>query len=50
MLGKVLLTIDALILLFAAPAADYSETHIFNPAWKPHAKYARLVTYLQEHT
>ncbi|CCC07615.1 hypothetical protein SMACR_08134 [Sordaria macrospora] len=39
MLGKILLTIDSLFLLFATPAADYSETHIFNPAWKPHAKF-----------
>ncbi|KAK3396874.1 hypothetical protein B0T20DRAFT_244470 [Sordaria brevicollis] len=38
-IGKILLTIDALFLLFATPMADYSDSHIFNPAWKPHAKF-----------
>ncbi|KAK3343486.1 hypothetical protein B0T25DRAFT_300470 [Lasiosphaeria hispida] len=39
MLGKLLLTLDALGLLLGAPIADYSHTHIFNPGWPPHAKF-----------
>ncbi|KAK3304784.1 uncharacterized protein B0T15DRAFT_419157 [Chaetomium strumarium] len=39
MLGKILLTIDALGLLLGAPIADYNHTHIFNPRWPPHAKF-----------
>jgi hypothetical protein len=39
MLGKILLTLDAVGLLFGAPLADYNHTHIFNPRWPPHAKY-----------
>ncbi|KAK3386418.1 hypothetical protein B0H63DRAFT_392008 [Podospora didyma] len=39
MLGKILLTIDALGLIFGAPIADYNHTHIFNPRWPPHAKF-----------
>lgn len=39
MLGKILLTLDAMGLLFGAPLADYNHTHIFNPRWPPHAKY-----------
>jgi uncharacterized membrane protein len=40
MLGKTLLTLDSLGLMFGAIFADYNETHIFNPRWPPHAKYA----------
>ncbi|KAK3320479.1 hypothetical protein B0T19DRAFT_241275 [Cercophora scortea] len=39
MLGKILLTLDAVALLLGAPAADYNHTHIFNPRWPPHAKF-----------
>lgn len=39
-LGKILLTIDALGLLFGAPIADMNETHQYNPRWPPHAKYS----------
>ena len=39
MLGKILLTLDAIGLLFGAPLADYNHTHIFNPRWPPHAKF-----------
>ncbi|KAK0634448.1 hypothetical protein B0T17DRAFT_485940 [Bombardia bombarda] len=39
MLGKILLTLDAMGLLFGAVAADYTHTHIFNPRWPPHAKF-----------
>lgn len=38
MLGKILLTIDALGLLIGAPLADLNETHMYNPRWSPHAK------------
>ncbi|KAK3898550.1 hypothetical protein C8A05DRAFT_47165 [Staphylotrichum tortipilum] len=39
MLGKLLLTVDAIGLLLGAPIADYNHTHIFNPRWTPHAKF-----------
>jgi hypothetical protein len=38
MLGRILLTVDSIILLLGAPLADYNHTHIFNPRWPPHAK------------
>jgi hypothetical protein len=38
MLGKILLTLDAIGLLLGAPIADMSHTHIYNPRWPPHAK------------
>jgi hypothetical protein len=38
MLGKILLTLTALALIVLTPMADYSDTHIFNPRWPPHAK------------
>lgn len=38
MVGRILLTLDAIALIVAAPMADYNETHIFNPRWPPHAK------------
>ncbi|KAI3320860.1 hypothetical protein HD806DRAFT_220357 [Xylariaceae sp. AK1471] len=39
MLGRILLTIDGLMLLFGAPIADYNHTHMLNPNWPPHAKF-----------
>ncbi|KAI1423421.1 hypothetical protein F5Y12DRAFT_536247 [Xylaria sp. FL1777] len=39
MLGRILLTVDSLLLLLGAPIADYGPTHIFNPNWPPHAKF-----------
>ncbi|KAK4120326.1 hypothetical protein N657DRAFT_683678 [Parathielavia appendiculata] len=39
MLGRLLLTLDAIALLLGAPIADYNHTHIFNPRWPPHAKF-----------
>jgi len=39
MLGRILLTVDSLGLLFGAIVFDWNETHIFNPRWPPHAKY-----------
>jgi hypothetical protein len=43
MLGKLLLTIDAVGLLFGAPMAEYNHTHMFNPRWTPHAKCVLLL-------
>ncbi|GAW26464.1 hypothetical protein SAMD00023353_3201310 [Rosellinia necatrix] len=39
MLGRILLTIDGILLLIGAPIADYGPTHMFNPNWPPHAKF-----------
>ncbi|KAK4182933.1 hypothetical protein QBC35DRAFT_394958 [Podospora australis] len=39
MLGKLLLTADAIALLLGAVINDYNYTHIFNPRWPPHAKF-----------
>jgi len=38
MLGRVLLTVDSIGLLFGAVIADWNETHVYNPRWPPHAK------------
>ena len=37
-LGKILISIDALGLLVGAPIADFDVTHQYNPRWPPHAK------------
>ncbi|CAH0055595.1 unnamed protein product [Clonostachys solani] len=39
MIGKCLLTIDAVGLLVGAVIADMDETHQYNPRWPPHAKF-----------
>ncbi|KAI8632896.1 hypothetical protein F5Y19DRAFT_333180 [Xylariaceae sp. FL1651] len=39
MLGRILLTVDTLLLLLGAPIADYGPTHMFNPNWPPHARF-----------
>ncbi|KAI5928090.1 hypothetical protein F4810DRAFT_705982 [Camillea tinctor] len=39
MLGRALLTVDAIGLILGAPIADYNHTHMFNPRWPPHAKF-----------
>ncbi len=46
MLGRVLLTVNSMGLLFGAAIADWNETHIFNPRWPPHAKYAVTSYYI----
>lgn len=38
MLGRVLLTVDSIGLVFGAVIADMSPTHMQNPNWPPHAK------------
>lgn len=53
MLGRILLTLDALGLLFGSIAADWNETHINNPNWPPHAKCvpsSSLTSRLAPHT
>jgi len=44
MLGRILLTIDAVGLLLGAAIADMSETHMYNPNWRPHAKFHNAQT------
>lgn len=46
MLGKILLTVDAVALIVCAPFFDYNETHIFNPRWPPHAKQVKCMVNL----
>jgi hypothetical protein len=43
MIGRVLLTLDAVGLLLGAPIADFTDSHQFNPRWPAHAKYIRLL-------
>lgn len=38
MFGKLLITVDAIGLLFGAIIADMGHTHQKNPRWPPHAK------------
>lgn len=45
-IGKVLVTIVALITLGGAYLADWNKTHIFNPNWPPHAKFHNAQTML----
>ncbi|KAK2045735.1 hypothetical protein LZ31DRAFT_238595 [Colletotrichum somersetense] len=44
MLGRILLTLDGVMLLFGAYIADWNETHIYNPRWPPHAKFHNAQT------
>ncbi|KAK1996939.1 hypothetical protein LX36DRAFT_637143 [Colletotrichum falcatum] len=44
MLGRVLLTLDSVMLLCGAYLADWNETHIHNPRWPPHAKFHNAQT------
>lgn len=37
--GKLLISLNALPLIFGAWAADFNATHVFNPNWPPHAKF-----------
>lgn len=38
MFGRLLITVDAVGLLFGAIIADMGHTHQKNPRWPPHAK------------
>ncbi|KAK1982504.1 hypothetical protein LZ30DRAFT_590414 [Colletotrichum cereale] len=44
MLGRILLTLDGVMLLCGAYIADWNETHIHNPRWPPHAKFHNAQT------
>ncbi|KAK8107606.1 uncharacterized protein PG998_009619 [Apiospora kogelbergensis] len=44
MLGRVLLTVDSIGLLFGAIMADMGPTHMQNPNWPPHAKFHNAQT------
>ncbi|KAI1077206.1 hypothetical protein F5B20DRAFT_593018 [Whalleya microplaca] len=47
MLGRLLLTVDAIGMAAGALKMDYfSETHMFNPRWRPHAKFHNAQTIL----
>ncbi|KAF2403010.1 hypothetical protein EJ06DRAFT_527974 [Trichodelitschia bisporula] len=37
--GRVLLSLSALVSSAGAFLADWNETHIYNPRWPPHAKF-----------
>lgn len=37
--ARVCLTLNALVTAIGSFAADWSETHVFNPKWTPHAKF-----------
>ena len=38
-IGKILMTIAALIYGFVPPLADFNPTHVFNPLWTAHSKF-----------
>ena len=42
--GKVLTSVAALVPAVGAFAADWNETHVFNPRWPPHAKFHNAQT------
>ncbi|KAI0019166.1 hypothetical protein F4780DRAFT_780699 [Xylariomycetidae sp. FL0641] len=45
MFGRILLTVDAVGMAVGTLMADYfSETHMYNPRWRPHAKFHNAQT------
>ncbi|MGL4395194.1 MAG: DUF6640 family protein [Hyphomicrobium sp.] len=44
MLGRLLLSFVAVFTAVSPFLADWNETHIFNPAWPPHAKFHNAQT------
>ena len=45
-IGRVLITIVALVSTLGSYFADWNRTHIFNPNWPPHAKFHNAQTML----
>ncbi|MFE2941249.1 DUF6640 family protein [Streptomyces sp. NPDC059255] len=43
-LGKVLISVSAVGTLVGSYAADWNETHFYNPTWPPHAKFHNAQT------
>lgn len=37
--GRLLTTLSSLSMVLGAFISDWSETHVFNPRWPPHAKF-----------
>lgn len=37
--GRIIVTVVAIFTAIAAHLADWSASHLFNPAWPPHAKF-----------
>ncbi|MET0134435.1 MAG: DUF6640 family protein [Kibdelosporangium sp.] len=42
--GKVLIALSAVGTMVGSYAADWNETHIYNPTWPPHAKFHNAQT------
>ncbi|WP_020670947.1 DUF6640 family protein [Amycolatopsis nigrescens] len=42
--GKVLISLSAVGTMVGSYAADWNETHIYNPTWPPHAKFHNAQT------
>ncbi|KAF2437154.1 hypothetical protein EJ08DRAFT_14866 [Tothia fuscella] len=38
-LGRVLLSIQPILISVGSFAADFNETHVYNPRWPPHARF-----------
>ncbi|WP_033261638.1 DUF6640 family protein [Amycolatopsis vancoresmycina] len=38
-LGRALISLTSLVTAVGPYKADWNETHVFNPAWPPHAKF-----------
>jgi hypothetical protein len=45
-IGKLILSLFAIFAGVGAYAADWNETHIYNPNWPPHAKFHNAQTML----
>jgi len=43
-LGRYLISLAALITIFAPILADWNKSHIFNPRWSPHARFHAITS------